>query len=127
MKEITCCGNQLYSGIVCTCVTYKYFPVHLEITRRFFSLIILYLKGEDIVVLNLYLLIFFWRAHGMWEFLGQERNLSHSIDNAKSLTIRLPGNSLMIFFKSSQINSVCIINRRSSKNWNYPKVYTPKN
>ena len=32
-------------------------------------------------------------VHGMWKFLGQELNLSHSSDSAKSLTARPPGDS----------------------------------
>ena len=37
--------------------------------------------------------LFFSRAHGMWTFLCQGSNLSHSNDNAGSLTPRPPGNS----------------------------------
>ena len=36
---------------------------------------------------------FFGHACSMWNFLGQGSNLSHSSDNAKSSTARLPGNS----------------------------------
>ena len=36
---------------------------------------------------------FFGCAHGIQKFLGQGSNLSHSSDDAKSLTTRTPGNS----------------------------------
>ena len=40
-------------------------------------------------------------AHSMWNFLGQGSNPSHSSDNTRSLTPRLPGNSIILFFKTT--------------------------
>ena len=37
-------------------------------------------------------------AHGMWKFLGQGSKLSHSNDDAKSLTSRPPENSICGFY-----------------------------
>ena len=41
---------------------------------------------------------FFYYAHGIWKFLGQGLNLSHSSDNAMSLTNGPPGNSFIYLF-----------------------------
>ena len=36
--------------------------------------------------------LFVWCAHGIQKFPGQGLNLNYIMDNAKSLTARLPGN-----------------------------------
>ena len=36
---------------------------------------------------------FLGSAHGMWKFLGQEKNTCHTVTTARSLTSRPPGNS----------------------------------
>ena len=43
----------------------------------------------------------FLRGHAcnMWKFLGQGPNLSHNNDNARSLTIRPPGNFQKVFLR----------------------------
>ena len=45
----------------------------------------------------LFCFVFFGYSHGMKKFLGQGLNLSHSSDNAESLSIRPPGNSRVLF------------------------------
>lgn len=74
--------------ITSICVNYLGFSIY------FFSINIF-------IFCNLY----FGHGCGMWKFLGQASNLHHSGDNAKSLTVRLPGNSGRTLLNFSQVCS----------------------
>ena len=58
----------------------------------------------NFLIIIIIIIIIFGCTHSMWKFLGQELNschssdLSHSRDNARSLTARPPGNSWGFFW-----------------------------
>ena len=56
-----------------------------------------------IIIIIIIITVVFYYTHSTWKFPGQGSNLSHSSDNAKSLTTRSPGNS------SSKILTLAVI------------------
>ena len=48
---------------------------------------------EILAAMEMFSIIFFGCAHGLWKFPGQGENVSNSSDNTQPLTARPPGNS----------------------------------